>query len=118
MTGAIHRNGQGRHVAQIPLNPFADAIDEIAKLDPSEYPELAAALARVSEFLFSPSYYLKRRDEVTRVPRKVCIIGGGIAGLTAAFELLEIATKQLKCPDDTIIERRPRCGGRVYASLG
>src|SRR6266478_6446671 len=47
------------------------------------------------------------------VPRKVCIIGGGIAGLTAAFELLEIATK-LKCPIDiTIIERRPRCGGRI-----
>jgi monoamine oxidase len=61
------------------------------------------------------------------IPDRVGIIGGGIAGLTAAYEFLRIARKFNKPRKITIFEKTARLGGRIlthqfnngaYAELG
>lgn len=45
-------------------------------------------------------------------PKKVIVIGGGLAGLSAAYELTQVGH------DVTILEARARPGGRVYTIRG
>ena len=53
-----------------------------------------------------PGDYLNRWDQGRH--KDVCVVGGGIAGLTAAFEL---AIREHRV---TLLERSNRWGGRIY----
>jgi monoamine oxidase len=61
------------------------------------------------------------------IPDRVCIIGGGIAGLTAAYEFSRVAQKFGKPRKISLFEKTARLGGRIlthqfnsgaYAELG
>ena len=47
-------------------------------------------------------------ESIPQVPKRVIIVGGGVAGLVAAFELLR------QGHDPLILEAQKRVGGRVY----
>lgn len=49
-----------------------------------------------------------RRAERAERPLKVCIVGGGVAGLTAAYELVA------RGHDVTLLESEARLGGRIW----
>lgn len=60
--------------------------------------------------LCNPTLFASGRDRLKRTgsPKKVIIIGAGLAGLSAAYELIQVGH------DVTILEARLRPGGRVY----
>jgi monoamine oxidase len=80
--------------------------------------------AEATENLFS-----YRDFELGNVPATVCIVGGGISGLTAAYELSRLAEKAGKPIAVDLLEQTGRLGGRIlthyfdtskqdYAELG
>ena len=83
-----------------------------------------------SLFRFSgndPLTAISELDKPTQLPNRVGIIGGGIAGLTAAYEFLRIAEKFGKPSKIILFEKTARLGGRIlthhfgnrsYAELG
>jgi monoamine oxidase len=67
-----------------------------------------AALALPALSLPSPATAEPQRLERTAKPRKVIVIGAGLAGLSAAWELTQAGH------DVTVLEARSRPGGRVH----
>jgi uncharacterized protein with NAD-binding domain and iron-sulfur cluster len=59
------------------------------------------------EFIFSASSVLLSTKVFSQTNRRVLILGAGLAGLSAAYELVQ------KGFDVTIVEARKRIGGRV-----
>ncbi|MGH3266508.1 MAG: FAD-dependent oxidoreductase, partial [Trebonia sp.] len=59
-------------------------------------------------------YAAEQNQRIGRVgrPVSVAIVGAGLAGLVAAYELLRAGVTQI-----TIFESAPRVGGRTYSSL-
>jgi len=66
-------------------------------------------------------------DQAKQIPRRVGIIGAGIAGLTAAYEFLRLAQRFGRPEKISIFEKTARIGGRIlthqfnqgaYAELG
>jgi monoamine oxidase len=68
----------------------------------------ALAFGSLSAFPLERLSFIQTKLERRGAPKKVIVIGAGLAGLTAAYELTEAGH------DVTIIEARTRCGGRVY----
>ena len=66
---------------------------------------VTASLPIVSSDLFASS---QKRLERKGRSKKIIVIGAGLAGLSAAFELTQAGH------DVTILEARSRAGGRVY----
>jgi hypothetical protein len=62
---------------------------------------------------YDPVEAIEQEDLAAGLPDKVCIIGGGIAGLTAAYELSRIARKYKKPTKISVFERSARIGGRI-----
>ena len=64
----------------------------------------AAALSPVLDW----SAYAKKREPAKKGPRSIAIIGGGVAGLTAAYRLQEAGAKPV------VFEASNRWGGRIF----
>ena len=47
------------------------------------------------------------------IPDRICVVGGGIAGLTAAYELARLANKMSRPTKIDVLERSERFGGRI-----
>ncbi|HTX95558.1 MAG TPA: FAD-dependent oxidoreductase [Mycobacterium sp.] len=75
--------------------------------------EFKAALPPVTEeFKFAEDRLERLRRNQSR-PKTVCVIGGGIAGLTAAYELLDPTNTGL-VHKVVLVEATERLGGRVW----
>lgn len=55
----------------------------------------------------------KPLPEDAGIPERVCVVGGGIAGLTAAYELDRLAAQTGRSMQIDVLERTERFGGRI-----
>lgn len=108
----LHESTLRNYVAQAGLNPFLmemanvrEQLTWVHSHDPHEALEkakdvLAAAVARV-HFL-EPLEYIR-----VPVTKKALVVGGGVAGLTAALDLADSEIETV------LLEREPSIGGRM-----
>jgi heterodisulfide reductase subunit A len=99
-------------VAQAGLNPFLFEMANIREQDTwvhSHEPE--AALQKAKDMVAShvaKAHYLTPLDMIeVPVTKRALVIGGGIAGISAALDLADMGV------ETTIVEREPSIGGRM-----
>src|SRR5262245_3778515 len=63
---------------------------------------------------FDPKAAIEREQLRDRIPNSVCIIGAGVAGLTAAYELSRISSTYEKPSNISVLEKGSRIGGRIF----
>jgi monoamine oxidase len=111
-------------------NPYRHKLRKLfAELGNPDIPPDRVADAPLFEFTDAddPINVISATGAAALIPDRVGIIGGGVSGLTAAYEFLRIAQSFKKPKLIRVFEKTPRIGGRVlthqftkgaYAELG
>ena len=96
-------------------NPYGTVLQSIFdQLNDRNVPPREVNTSRLFEYSsFDPLAAIEEHRLVERIPTRVCIIGAGIAGLTAAYELSRIAKKYGRPEHIGVYEQASTIGGRI-----
>jgi hypothetical protein len=91
-------------------NPFSDSIEELEQ----QKGDSKGAATMQHLFKSVDVKALIRNNDKRLIPKKVCIVGGGISGLIAAYELSEVYREFRIKGEITVLEKSNNFGGRIH----